>query len=278
MTSNQSVAALPVMAQAGVPLLSPTTSTPRLSGKKDMFFRVQAGADHCARALAGFARQTLGLSRINTVWDKANQAYAEPYNTSFIRKFSGESGEIPSQCTFSSGRGENRAELIDCLVQGSPQAVLIIASARDTAAIAQAIRGRLPQCRILASGWAATPSLPVHGGQAVAGAFFARTGLAEETPAAYHRFVERYKGRFGRGPSFAAVQGYHAVELLAAALEITGGQSRGLDQALVRAEVPDSFYGPLQLDEYGDALMPVRIFRLENGAFALYTGDREGGG
>ena len=271
MTSSQSMAALPAFEKAGVVLLSPTTSTPQLSEKKDMFFRVNTSSDRIARALGRFAREELGLTRINTVRDTDNQAYTKPYTSHFIQGFKEEEEKVPQECTFSSNRQKEWSGVVDCLHQEPAQGVMIAASARDTAALSGALKQRSWQGPVLCSGWAATQSLLAMGGSATEGIYLAKSGFADKETPTYQRFVRRYRERFGRDPSFPAVQGYHAAKVLARALEETGGKRKGLPGELTRIKDFSSFHGPLSMNEYGDVTMPVHILRVQKGAFTVVT-------
>lgn len=267
MTSSQSMAALPVANKAEVVLLSPTTSTPRLSGQKDMFFRVNGSTSLAAQALGTFARHNLKLNRVNTIRDTDNQAYSLPYHNNFTHSLQKEKGEVVRACTFSSGQQKNWSKTVNCLSGGNPDGILVIASAMDTAALVQELVAQGKDWTIISSGWAATRSLLVHGGKAVEGLFLARTGVAEKQTQAYRDFDRNYRERFGRPSSFAAEKGYQAVKFLARALEKTGGTSKGLPAALTQVQGFQSLYGPLSINRYGDALLPVTVVKVVNGAF-----------
>lgn len=271
MTSSQSMAALPVLEKAGVVLLSPTTSTPQLTGKKDMFFRVQVSSARTARALASFARHRLNLSRILTIKDTDNQAYSSPYNHTFLQHFQGLQGRILDSCSFSSIQGDIWGQVKTCLADKDPEGILIIASARDTASLVPRLKARTSGIHVLSSGWATTHSLLVHGGQTCSGLFAAHDGIADRQKAASQNFMHSYRERFGQKPSFAAEQGYHAMHVLAQALRKTKGQKQGLPQALSQTSPIQSLYGPLSLDTYGDAQAPVSILQVVNGTYVHIT-------
>lgn len=267
MTSSQTMAALPVAEKAGTVMISPTTSTPKLSGKKDMFFRVQASLDQQAKALALYARKDHGLSRISLVWDADNQAYSEPYKNNFIQAFEQGQGEISAQCQFSSNLISDRGSIIDCLDQDNPQGILIIASARDTANLVQSIKEHHLSSKLFASGWAATNSLLIQGGRKVEGLYLGRSKQRIKQGRVYQEFANKYKQRFGKKPSFAAVQSYTTIQLLAKALEKTGGSRKGLPQALIEVKGFSSLCQKCQLNEFGDLILPVSILKVSKGSF-----------
>ena len=277
MTSSQSVAALPVVQEKGVVMLSPTASTPRLSGKKDMFFRVQGSAEQSALALGNFAGARLNLKRVNIALDIENLEYTVPYKQQFVKGFKEQQGEVLQECRFSSNKLKNWQSVLDCLAKKDPKGILIVASARDSAALIQGIHQQNPDLELLLSGWAATNSLLAQGGQAVENSYLIRTGYPDKERKVFKDFVRGYLQRFGQEPSFAAVQGFQAVKILARALEKTKGKREGLADALQEVEIAESLNGLVKLDEYGDAVCPVTILKVLDGDFMaldnLYPGE-----
>jgi len=269
MTSNQSIAALPVVEKAEIVMLSPTTSTPKLSNKKDMFFRVQGATDFPALALGRFAFEELGIKTANLLCDTANMAYAEPFKENFIHAFQNSGGTVNGECTFFSEQRKDWDTIMSCLNSGNPDGILTITSARDTAELLQVIDTRSINVEIVSSGWAATGSLLSYGGNAVNGLIIARTEFANHGSDRYNAFTKKYQKRFGRTPSFAAVQAYDAVKVLAKALEKTGGKKKGLPQALVDIDNFPGLFRSININEYGDMMTSVFIMEVRNGTFHL---------
>lgn len=271
MTSGQSLAALPIARKANVPLISPTTSSPLLSGKKDMFFRVHASSDRIAKALVRFARRELGISRMNTARDNDNRAYTRLFTRDFVRSFEKHQGTVPQQCTFSSSGPTNWSGVVQCLERKDPQGIMLVASALDTADLIGAMSERSLQVPVLCSGWAATRSLILHGGETVEDLYLGLSGHADRGNPKYKSFVRSYRNRFGEKPSFPAIQGYIAARVLARALESTGGSRKNLPQALTEIEDMQTLHGPLSLDRYGDVNMPVSILQIQNSTFTTVS-------
>jgi ABC-type branched-subunit amino acid transport system substrate-binding protein/CheY-like chemotaxis protein len=168
MTSGQSLAGLPVAEKAGVVMLSPTTSTPALIGKKDMFFRVQPSTVHTAESLGWFAAENLKLEQVSTVRDLDNDAYTAPFNQHFIRHFEKAGGRIAATCTFSSSDTDNWSQVLACLALDRTQGVLVMASARDMVSMIQAMDESGKDQALLSSGWGATRELLAQGDQILA--------------------------------------------------------------------------------------------------------------
>lgn len=277
MTSQASIAAVPLADERGIVLLSPTSSTPVLSDQKDMFFRIQGAMTEPARALGVWAAAEPGLDSIITIRDASNAAYGTPYSRVFSEAFRSAGGRISGKIIFES-RTVPEAEIMHTIAQ-APDAVLVIASARDTAGIAERIRRGAPETRILSSGWGATVALLQQAGATAEGIIAARSVTVHDDSPAYQDFVEKYRRRFGSTPSFAAVQGYDTVRVLAEALKETGGGRRGLPEALVGISGFPGLYGPITLNETGDVRSSVGILEVRGGAFVpVDRQDAEGEG
>ena len=271
MTSAQSVAALPVTEEAGVVLLSPTTSTPDLSGLDDHFFRVNPVNSLEARTLARHVYQQRGLSRMAVIYDADNAAYTKTLWAAFAKAYRALGGQVTGEESFSSAEEPDFAPLVAKLYASDPEGLLVIASALDTALIAQQTRLDGWQTPLFASSWAQTEALPQNGGRAVEGIEIALNYDSNSQSPAFLDFQARYQARFGRAPTFAAAQAYEAVLVLAAALEKTGGQAEGLPQALLETQDFNGLIGTISLDEYGDVVRTQFLITVQNGRFVTLT-------
>jgi len=266
MTSGQSMAGVAVTNEAGIVLLSPTTSTPALSGRKDFFFRVNPVNALAARTMADHIYRTRGLARVAVICDDDNASYTLVYLDAFVGAYETLGGQITGKAHFSSAQKPDFRPLVDQLQHDQPEALLIITSDVDAALIAQQARLAEWDVPLFAAGWAQTEALLQNGGTAVeAMDLVINYDLNNETPA-LRAFQRRYRERFGRESSFAAAQSYEAMLLLAASLEKTDGDAETLPQALVTTEI-EGLIGPLSLDAYGDVVRPQFLVTVQDGAF-----------
>lgn len=269
MTSAQSVAALPVAQEAGMVLLSPTTSTPELSGIKDVFFRVQPSTDTAAEALAEYAIRDMGLTRLASVWDLDNLAYSRAFHQHFQQTFAAYGGTLLSELTVSSSSSPDWLVVAKDLTEIAPEAVLFILSARDAAALVQALHALGQFMTVFSSGWAMTEELFSAGGRTVERIIFAGQTFHDEPSPALRAFEERYQRRFGHWPSFAARYAYDAMHVLALALEQTRGRREGLPEALTTIRDYPGLDWPISIDPFGDTVSPIFITMVRDGQFTL---------
>lgn len=270
MTSGQSVAAVPVVNETEIILLSPTTSTPELSGLKDNFFRVNPVNAQEAMATACHMYREHGLVSAAIIYDDQNAAYTDVYRETFESTYRILGGEITGEIIFSSDENPDFALLVDELRTGDPASVLIVASDVDAALIAQQVRLAGWEVPLSAAGWAQTEALLQNGGVAVEGMHLVTNYDSNSQAPAFLDFKTRYQEHFGRAPTFAAAQAYESVFLLAAALEKTNGNTQGLSQALVETRV-EGLTGPFELDEYGDVVRTQFLIIVREGEFVTWS-------
>ncbi len=271
MTSGQTLAALPITQEAGIVLLSPTASTPDLSGLDDHFFRVNPDNSLEARTLARQVYQQHNLARLAVIHDSSNAAYTHTFWTAFAKAYRALGGQVAGEVSFSSSEETDFALLIAELYPTESEALLIIASALDTALIAQQTRISGWHTTLFASGWAQTEALPQNGGQAVEGIEIVMNYDSNSPKPAFLDFQTRYQNRFGRAPTFAAAQAYEAVLVLTAALEKTSGQAEGLPQSLLETQNLEGLTGSISLNEYGDVIRTQFLITIQNGQFVTLT-------
>lgn len=265
MTSGASMAALPAAEDAGITLLSPTTSSPKLGGEKDVFFRVMPSSTDWAEATAVYAAENEGVKRAVIIRDSDNEAYSAPFAESFSKEFSARGGEVLEALTYASNELDTWDEILEAVSEHQPDALMLIMSARDAASFMRRLRVQQPEMIVYSSAWAYTKQLVQSGGAAVDGMVFAMSYADDNPSSGFIRFQKRYYDRFGLEPSFAAVFSYEAAMFLGQALRQTKGEAAGLRQALVDIKGFSGVLGEFDLDEFGDVERPCFILTVEDG-------------
>lgn len=269
MTSAQTVAAVPVTEQAGMVLLSPTTSTSQLSGLDDHFFRVTSDSSVAGAVMAGYALKQRGIYSIAALYDSDNAAFSETYWGAFYDTFVTAGGQVTAEISYSSSAEPDFGPLVAQARESGAEGLFMVSSGLDAALIAQQVQNSGWQAPLFASGWSQTETLIRHGGQAVDGLEMVRIYNPDSPAPAFRLFKTRYQERFGHDPAFAAAQSYEAVKVLAAALERTGGEAEGLGQALVEIGTYKGLGDTLVMDAFGDVVRTHYLVRVQDGAFVV---------
>lgn len=265
MTSGKSMAVLPMLRDKNIPLVSPTTSTPRLSGLEDNFFRVQVASNKSAAGLAIFAATRLQLRRVAMLADTGNQAYIESFSSSFVASFEQQGGVVTPLLPFNASASPDWESLLRQATAGNAQGLCVVAPAVASAMLVQHARRLGLELPVLASGAARTAAFLQQGGMSVEGVYLT-SSINNQVPG-FQEFAARYKKRFGREALFASVRGYEAAMLMAKGLERTGGSGKGLIQALQAVEAMEGVDTAIRLDRFGDSHRPWFIVQVQDGRF-----------
>lgn len=266
MTSGQTVAALPLWEAAGVPLISPTTSTPALEGKEDGFFRVIPANTAWAEALAAHARSS-GLREMAVVRETANAPFSAPFAEAFVARFRELGGTVAVDLPYATADRQEFAQALRHARQSAASGVLLVCPARDVAMAAQAFHrdGFFPA--LYSSSWGYTRELMLAGGSDVEGIVFAHAYAADLDDESFRNFHAAYAARFGWMPNFAAAFAYEAVMVLGDALARAGGDPARLHATLPEVRNLTSVLGPISLDRYGDVHRRSFILTIRDGEF-----------
>jgi branched-chain amino acid transport system substrate-binding protein len=276
-TSGQTEAGLTVTNPAHVVMLSPTTSSSELSGKQDYFFRIAQSTDTRAEMLAQYIYQDRKIHRIAVIYDTDNAAYSKDYVKGFTGKYQQLGGKVVAEEGFSSKAQPDFTALVAKLRASNPGGLLIVASDIDTALVAQRVRLAGWHIPLFTTALAQTETLIDVGGKAVEGMEIELSRSSSAPTPAYLAFAKRYQARYGRVPSFGAVQGYEAAEVLAEALKNTDGKAEGLPQALVNIKNFKGLNETYSLDKYGDVVRAANIGVIRDGKYVVIKSSKPTG-
>jgi len=258
-TSGQTVAGLEVTNPAHVLLLSPTTSTPDLSGKFEYFFRVYPTFSESAKGFAKHIYQQRKLTKIAIIYDTDNAAYAKTYQNIFADQYRAIGGVVVGEIAFSGAAKIDFNPIVSQLRENSPEGLLIITSDVDAAMIVQRTRLMGWQVPLFASAWAQTATLIYSGGQAVEGMELEQSYAVNSQEPDFLAFKKLYQDRFGQLPSLGGTFGYEAAMVLGAALQKTQGESLGLRQAMLSIQNFKVLIDDFSFNNDGDVVRPFYL-------------------
>jgi branched-chain amino acid transport system substrate-binding protein len=271
MTSTVAAAVLPLANERGVPLISPLAGANDFRGRDDAFFRVVSDSAASARQQADELLRR-GLRRIATVADIKNAVFTRNWATSAAERFTAGGGAVVPAIEFEAAPGLKFLDLAQRIADTAADGVIVAASAADSALLVQQLRRLRPQTFIALSVWAGTEELPALGGRALDGVlvtqFFDRFNSAQR----WLDFVARYRQRFGDTPGYAALNGYDALRMGAAAASASGAAGpAGVLAALRQIRQLEGLQRQLRFDEFGDCLAPTYLTEVQQGRYVAVT-------
>lgn len=270
-TSAQTTIGLQVTSSSRVILLSPTASSPDLSGKSEYFFRVYPSFLESARSFASYIIEQKEFKKIAVIYDRDNEAYSKTYRNVFIDKYLALGGTLIKELSFSSAAQPDFAPWLEELRRSDAQSLLIIASDVDTALIAQRARLIGWNAPLFTSAWAQTETLLQNGGLAVEGMELEQSYALDSDAPLFVEFKQRYRERFGRTPSFGAAFGYEAAGILLQTLVKTDGKSANLREELLKIRDFPGLMTQFSFAANGDVIRPFYLSTIKGGRFIILS-------
>jgi branched-chain amino acid transport system substrate-binding protein len=265
--SSRSLEAAPICQQAGVPMISPSSTNPKVTEVGDYIFRVCFTDDFQGRLIAQFALNTLKAKRIAIMKD-VSQAYSVGLRDYFVEAFTAGGGTVISEKNFSSSDKDFNAQLT-AIKSDNPDAIfipgyymaagLIIAQARQLGITVPIFGG---------DGWEA-PELIQLAGDAAKDTYFSTHYSAENQSPMVQDFVKKFRVRFdGETPDAMAALGYDSVKVLVDAMKRAGSTDEPkLRDAIAATKDFIGVTGNTTLDEKRNARKPAVIITVQDGHF-----------
>lgn len=264
MTSDMALAIVAAY-EDGPPLVSPTASSPLLSGLDDIFLRVNPPNASEAEWLARYAYAD-GLRRPLALYDESNKAFSEGIAAVFSARYAELSGLPARSLAFDSERAVSYAALAAEAREAGADGVVIVASASEAANLAQQLRRAGFTGLLYGTGWAMTQALLDNGGASVEGMAFTHYFDPNGAGERWREFRSRYERQFGRPADFVAGLGWLAAS---AAIEAYRAAPRlSAKEAILKRGSFAGLQGELIIDRYGDAELERFKIVVRDGAFA----------
>jgi branched-chain amino acid transport system substrate-binding protein len=260
--------------------VSPTASADRLAGHDDMLVRMMGSVEAAAMNLARVMKERNKLDSLSAVWDINNRIYAEDYLEAFAAGWDPDASWInmsgtavpdsrqgPLLCSsFDFTKNEELLLASRFLVGSGQDSVLIIASGSNAASIIRLLRREEFSGLIMVAGWAVTSDLSAWGTETLEGVVFSQQYDPGLTTVRFTEFKRSFLERFGTEPSFGAVFGYEAADLVIKAFDQAPRRSAAaIKQTILSMEPFETLQGNFQMDSFGDPLRGVFLFQFRSG-------------
>lgn len=265
--SSRSLEAAPIAQTAKIPMISPSSTNPKVTETGNYIFRVCFIDPFQGTVLAKFAKDTLKARQV-ALLTSVSSAYSVGLSKFFKERFVADGGTIKIEQKFSEGDKDFKAQLTAIKAAGvdaifAPgyytEAALICAQARQLGLTIPLFGG---------DGWEA-PALVEIGGAAVEGSYYS-THYSPEVPSPEVKaFVTKFQARFkGETPDAMAALGYDSVLVLVDAIKRAGStESKALRDALAATKDFPGVTGRTTMDAQRNATKPAVIITVKNGQF-----------
>ena len=267
--SSRSLEAAPICQQNKIPMISPSSTNPKVTETGDFIFRVCFTDILQGKILANFATKTLKAKKV-AVFTDVKSDYSKGLAKYFKEHFAPAGGQIATELDFNGGDKDFKAQLT-AIKSASPDAVFVPGYYTDVALICiQAKQLGITAPIFGGDGWESEDLVKI-GKDAVEGTYFSTHCAADSPDPRVKNFVEVYKKRFnGKTPDAMAMLGHDSVKILAAAMKQSGTtDGQKVRDALAATKDFDGVSGKITIDAKRDATKPMVILQIKGGQFKL---------
>ena len=262
--SSRSLAAAPICQQYKIPMISPSSTNPRVTQVGDYIFRVCFIDPFQGSVMARFAFNTLKAKKVAIIRDIKND-YSVGLADVFADVFQKLGGQIVADESYSEGDNDFSAQLT--LIRSmKPEAIFIPGYYTEVGLIARQARNLGIQVPLLGGdGWDSA-SLWEIGGTALNDCYYSSHYSNKDPNPKVQNFVQAYKKLHGTVPDTNAVLGYDAASLLFDAFKRANTTEPGrVRDALASTKDFVGITGKIVMDENRNPLKPAIILRVKEG-------------
>lgn len=214
--SSRSMAAAPYCQQAGVPMISPSSTNPKVTELGDYIFRVCFIDPFQGQMIAKFAKNTLHFNRAAILRDSKND-YSVGLANYFTDAFHALGGTIVDDVAYSEGDQDFKGQLTKIAVK-KPQFIMVPGYYTEVGLIARQARELGITAPLLGGdGWVSDKLLEIAE-DALNGSYFVNHFYEGDPNPLVQKFVADYQQRYKAKPDGLAALAYDAAGVLAAAL------------------------------------------------------------
>ena len=215
--SSRSMAAAPICQAAGVPMITPSSTNPKVTELGDYIFRVCYIDPFQGEVIAKFARNTLHYTRAAVFRDQKND-YSVGLANYFTDAFAKLGGKVVSDQSYSEGDQDFKAQLT-VIKSKNPEFVMVPGYYTEVGLIARQARELGLKVPLLGGdGWVSDRLLEIAQ-DALNGCYFVNHYWVDDPNPKVREFVENYRKRYNATPDGLAALGYDAAGVLTSALE-----------------------------------------------------------
>jgi branched-chain amino acid transport system substrate-binding protein len=282
--SSRSLAGGPICQAAGVPMITPSSTNPRVTQVGDFIFRMCFLDDFQAEVMARFTHDSLKFTRVAILKDTKSD-YSIGLTQFFTQSFTGMGGTIVAEQAYTAGDQDFRAQLT-ALKARRPEAIFVPGYYTEAGLIARQARELGITVPLLGTdGWESEQLISI-GGEALNGCYYSNHWALDGPDPGLRAFLDKYRAKFNADPDAIGGLAYDAANVLFAALEKLAQEDpatfKGLSSARAGSEerkaacrklrdliaVTTDFKGVtgnITLDENRNASKPAVILSIEGG-------------
>lgn len=261
--SSRSLAAAPIAQQNKIPMISPSSTNPKVTEVGDYVFRVCFIDPFQGTVMAKFANENLKAKKVAILRDVKSD-YSVGLADYFIKKFKELGGEIVSDQSYQAGEMDFKAQLTQ--IKGAkPDAIFVPGYYTEVGLIARQARQLGIQAPLMGGdGWDSSKLYEI-GGTAINGNYFSNHYTTESTDPVVVDFIKKYKEKYnGETPDGLAALGYDAAKILVEAMNRTQElKPQSIRDELAKTKDFVGVTGRISIDQNRNASKPAVVVKVD---------------
>jgi branched-chain amino acid transport system substrate-binding protein len=215
--SSRSIAAAPICQSAGTPMISPSSTNPKVTEAGDFISRMCFIDPFQGTVMAKFAAQNLGLKKVAVLKDVKSD-YSVGLSQFFTEAFTGMGGKVVVEQAYTAGDQDFSAQLT-AIKATNPEAIFVPGYYTEVGLIARKARELGLTCPLLGGdGWESDQLIEI-GGEAMNGSYYSNHFAADNPDPTLQAFLKNYQAKFGKQPDAIGGLAYDAAKVLFGCLE-----------------------------------------------------------
>lgn len=262
-SSDVTLGMAPLFEENEVILMSPSSSSPKITDAGDYIFRNFPSDTLEAVNLANFIYNDVGLHEVAIIASQSE--FGLGTKNSFIARFRMLGGTVLGEETFPPD-AQDYSTQVRAIEDLDPPAVYIAAYSYRTGAVARALRDARVDARLFGTGAVIPANTVQTGGDAVEGLVFPAPAFEPDLDAPHMRlFIAEFRERFGDTYDIYSAHGYDAVNILVQAIEQAGLRPEDIRFYMNTMNPFEGVAGTTSFDDNGDVRKFHRMYVIENG-------------
>jgi branched-chain amino acid transport system substrate-binding protein len=217
--SSRSLAAAPIAQQYKVPMISPSSTSPKVTAVGDYIFRICFIDPFQGKVMAKFMLENLKLKKVAILRDVKNE-YSVGLADVFAKEVTQRGGEILGDVSYQAGDLDFKAQLTQ-LKSKNPDAIFVPGYYTEVGLITyQARQLGIKSVFLGGDGWDSA-ELEANSKKAANGSYYSNHYSTESTDPKVQEFIQRFKAKYNEVPDAMSALGYDAAKILISAIERT---------------------------------------------------------
>ncbi len=268
--SSRSLAMAPIAQKYKVPMISPSSTNPKVTAVGDHIFRVCFIDPFQGAVMAKFASENLKAKKV-AIFRDVKSDYSVGLSDFFKEAFLKAGGEVVVDQSYSSGEVDFNSQLTSIRAK-KPDVIFLPGYYTEVGLIAKQARKLGIKAAILGGdGWDSEKLYEI-GGKSLNNSYFSNHYSQDDQTPAVQSFIATYKKAYNKIPDGLGALGYDAARVLFAAMETTKtGSTAEVQGALAKTKDFQGVTGKITMDEMRNATKSAVVLEVKDGKFLYKT-------